>query len=275
MEAGIDVMKNQVIRYISTERVEFYRLDGGELTYIRSTNATDASLKKYDKVILSKENYAEATLDKAAHDFNPDKEQFLFSSYSTLDITDLLCLPAQALPSEGGFHQVWASRQKLLEIKELIPKAQKFYPETYFLINPIFDKENLNGSEFKFQKLYFTPTSARRGTKVLPTFLFFCLFFGIAPWLLSHFLNNTQSKLYFQNQMEVLERFTRMTQSLKLPTVNSLNINNSLQTVTIQLARPIGETFSKDLDAYCSLDLCQITVEQDKIIFSTLSDVKK
>ena len=82
-----------VLRYISDETSELYKLRKGKLNFLKTGSIDGLLSKNLRLVILSDENFVTASIKIDDLNFTPDADQFLFSEKSILSVDDVLFNP--------------------------------------------------------------------------------------------------------------------------------------------------------------------------------------
>jgi len=268
-------MKKKIIRYISPDAIELYTLHRKRLEFIKSGRADSAELTNYHTVILSPQNYVKGEIEKSQLNFKPEKRQFLFSNYSALDPDDILFLPAKDDESSGTVQQIWVSQTKIQDILSLLPKAKKFYPDSYLNTDNATNEENLDGLNFTPGKeSYFVLSNNRTNKFISYSFIVLCFFVGVAPWFLGHVANVEPSKLLFQNHISLLDNLARMTEVINFPKVDELKINNTLNQLKLTFDSPLSNELLVQLNDYCSSNLCKISFDSQTLNLTIIEGSK-
>ena len=124
-----------VLRYISDEISELYKLRRGKLNFVKTGPIDSLLSKKFRLVILSKENFVSSSINIDNLNFTPDADQFLFSEKSIMSSDDILFNPPKKMERNKTWEQVWVSASKLKAISVKLPSAQKFFPENIAVEN--------------------------------------------------------------------------------------------------------------------------------------------
>jgi len=83
-----------VLRYISDEISELYKLRRGKLNFLKTGPIDSLLSKKFRLVILAKENFVSSSINIDDLNFTPDADQFLFSEKSIMSSWICACLAA-------------------------------------------------------------------------------------------------------------------------------------------------------------------------------------
>lgn len=255
-------MKKYIIRYIDETSAEIYQLRSGKLLFIKSLLNGAAVSVKYDAIILSPGNYAKAFISETQLNFTPEPSQFLFSDKSLLTADDVYCLPPTKIAGSNQWQQIWASKTKLAQIKLKFPSVEVLYPECAGLIGDPQDEQNLNNAIFQTKTQRFEMKKKNKYSYIFLLFSLLCCCLALAPWIISFQQSSKPAQQFFDNNVEVISRFSQLSGNVHLPRLTELKFNNSLNKVFIKAQVPLEDENWEQLKTYCIETGCILEVTE-------------
>lgn len=249
-------MKKHIIRYIDETSAEIYRLKSGKLLFIESLSNAATVNVKYDAIILSQGNYAKAFIPETQLSFTPEPSQFLFSDKSLLTADDVYCLPPTRITGSNQWQQIWASKAKLAQIKLKFPSVEVLYPECTGLIGDPQDQRNLNNAIFQTKTQRFEIQKQNKYSYIFMLFSLLCFCLALAPWIISVHQSSKPVQQLFDNNVEIISRFSQVSGKIRLPRLAELKFNNSLNKVFIKTQVPLEDETWEKLKTYCTENGC-------------------
>jgi len=251
-------MKKYIIRYVDETSVEIYQLRSGKLLFIKSLSNGAAVSVKYDAIILSPGNYAKAFISETQLNFTPEPSQFLFSDKSLLTAGDVYCLPPTKIAGSNQWQQIWASKTKLAQIKLQFPSVEVLYPECAGLIGDPQDERNLNNAIFQTKTQRFEMQKKNKYSYIFLLFSLLCSCLALFPWIISVHQSSKPVQQLFDNNVEIISRFSQVSGKIRLPRLAELKFNNSLNKVFIKTQVPLEDETWEQLKTYCTGNGCML-----------------
>jgi len=265
-----------VLRYISDDNSDLYKLKRGKLNFLKSGPVESLSSKKLKLVILSDEHYVTSAINIDNLNFTPDHDQFLFSEKSILSSNDVLFTSPRKVKKNKTWEQVWLSASKLETLSSKIPGNQKFFPESIAVKRKqvdAFDQKSittLDGIAVDLTKDFF---EVKSNHKQKPRFFLILgmVFLSALPWLpySSNFIFGTAEKIeLFDNSIRTLDIFLDLGSALSLPDLKGIEFNQTNDFFRINTKEDLGpnKALRDQIVNFCKLALC--AAEFDESLFT-------
>ena len=257
-----------VLRYISDETSELYKLRRGKLNFLKTGPIDSLLSKKFRLVILSKENFVSSSIKIDDLNFTPDTDQFLFSEKSIMSSEDILFNPPKKMERNKTWEQVWVSASKLKAISVKLPSAQKFFPENIAVENiPVegLDQSSSNTLDgFRFDtKTDFFDLKFSKKRKSQTFFILGMIFLSALPWLpfSSDFIFGPADEIrLFDNNIRTLDIFSELSGTLSLPDLKGLEFNqtNDLVRITTHEGFIFDKELKNQIEVFCEDSGCSV-----------------
>ena len=265
-----------VLRYISDEASELYKLRRGKLNFLKTGPIDGLLSKKLRLVILSNENFMSSYIKADELNFIPDEDQFLFSEKSILSAADVLFSPPKKINKNTTWQQVWVSASKLKAIAAKLPYAQKFFPESISVGSIQMDSGGqplngtLNGLSFNTKADFFDLKFSKK-RKPQTILILGMIFLSALPWMpySSDFIFGPTDEIkLFDNNIRTLDIFTQLSGSLSLPDLRGLEFNQTNDLIKIETNEDFifAEELRSQIEVFCETAFCSVEF-QDATIF--------
>ena len=252
-----------VLRYISDEASELYKLRRGKLNFLKAGPIDSLLSKKFRLVILSKENFVSSSIKISDLNFTPDTDQFLFSEKSIMSSEDILFNPPKKMERNKTWEQVWVSASKLKAISVKLPSAQKFFPENIAVEGLDQSSSNtLDGFRFDTKTDFFDLKFSKK-RKSQSFFILGMMFLSALPWLpfSSDFIFGPAEEIsFFDNNIRTLDIFAELSGTLSLPDLKGLEFNqtNDLIRITAHEGFIFDKELKDQIEAFCEASGCSV-----------------
>ena len=265
-----------VLRYISDEASELYKLRRGKLNFLKTESIDGLLSKKLRLVILSKENFMSSSIKVDDLNFTPDEDQFLFSEKSILSAADVIFSPPKKINKNTTWQQAWVSASKLKAIGAKLPHAQKFFPESIAVGSIQMDgggqplSSTLDGRSFDTKANYFDLKFSKK-RKPQTILILGMIFLSALPWMpySSDFIFGPTDEIkLFDNNIRTLDIFTQLSGSLSLPDLRGLEFNQTNDLIKIETNEDFifAEELRSQIEVFCETAFCSVEF-QDATIF--------
>ena len=265
-----------VLRYISDEASELYKLRRGKLNFLKTESIDGLLSKKLRLVILSKENFMSSSIKVDDLNFTPDEDQFLFSEKSILSAADVIFSPPKKINKNIAWQQAWVSASKLKAIGAKLPHAQKFFPESIAVGSIQMDgggqplSSTLDGRSFDTKANYFDLKFSKK-RKPQTILILGMIFLSALPWMpySSDFIFGPTDEIkLFDNNIRTLDIFTQLSGSLSLPDLRGLEFNQTNDLIKIETNEDFifAEELRSQIEVFCETAFCSVEF-QDATIF--------
>ena len=265
-----------VLRYISDESSELYKLRRGKLSFLKTGPTYSLLSKKFRLVILSKENFLSSSIKINDLNFTPDTDQFLFSEKSIISSDDILFNPPKKMERNKTWEQVWVSASKLKAISAKLPCAQKFFPENIAVESIQMDaidqssSNTLDGLKFD-KKTDFFDLKFSKKRKSQTFFILGMIFLSALPWLpfSSDFIFGPAEEMrLYDNSIRTLDIFSELSGTLSLPDLKGLEFNqtNDLIRITTNEGFIFDKELKNKIEAFCEASACSVDFWETGII---------
>lgn len=265
-----------VLRYISDEASELYKLRRGKLNFLKTESIDGLLSKKLRLVILSKENFMSSSIKVDDLNFTPDEDQFLFSEKSILSAADVIFSPPKKINKNIAWQQAWVSASKLKAIGAKLPHAQKFFPESIAVGSIQADgsgqplSSTLDGCSFDTKANYFDLKFSKK-RKPQTILILGMIFLSALPWMpySSDFIFGPTDEIeLFDNSIRTLDIFTQLSGSLSLPDLRGLEFNQTNDLIKIETNEDFifAEELRSQIEVFCETAFCSVEF-QDATIF--------
>ena len=257
-----------VLRYISDEISELYKLQRGKLNFLKTGPIDSLLSKKFRLVILSQENFVSSSINVDDLNFTPDADQFLFSEKSIMSSDDILFNPPKKMERNKTWEQVWVSASKLKAIGAKLPYAQKFFPENIAVESIHVDgleqssDNTLDGFSFDTKTDFFDLKFSKK-RKSQTFFILGMIFLSALPWLpfSSDFIfGSTDEIRLFDNNIRTLDIFSELSGTLSLPDLKGLEFNqtNDLVRITTHEGFIFDKELKNQIEVFCEDSGCSV-----------------
>ena len=265
-----------VLRYISDDTSELYKLRGGKLNFLKTVSIDSLSSKKIRLVILSNENFVSSSIKINALNFTPDADQFLFSEKSILSADDVIFNPPKKIDENKTWQQVWVSSSKLKAVGVKLPYAQKFFPESVAVESIQMDgfgqpsNSTLDGRSFDIKADFFDLKFSKK-RKPQTILILGMIFLSALPWLpySSDFIFGSTYKIeFYDNSIRTLDIFSELSASLSLPDFKGLEFNQTNDLIKIKTNEDFifNEELRGQLEIFCEKAFCSVEFQDATII---------
>ena len=265
-----------VLRYISDETSELYKLRRGKLNFLQAGPIDSLLSKKLRVVILSNENFVSSSIKIDDLKFIPDADQFLFSEKSILSADDVLFCPPKKIDENKTWQQVWVSASRLSAIGAKLPYVQKFFPESIAVediqmggvdqpVNSTLDRRSFDAKADFFD---FKNSKKRKPQIIL---IFGMILLSALPWLpysSDYIFGSTYEIDLFDNSITTLNIFSDLSSSLSLPDLKGLEFNQTNDLIRIKINENFifDEELKGQIEAFCETAFCSIEFQDATII---------
>jgi hypothetical protein len=257
-----------VLRYISDETSELYKLRRGKLNFLKTGPINSLLSKKFRLVILSKENFVSSLINVDDLNFTPDADQFLFSEKSIMSPEDILFNPPKKMERNKTWEQVWVSASKLKALSAKLPYAQKFFPENIAVESISVEgldqssSNTLDGFRFDTKTDFFDLKFSKK-RKPQTILILGMIFLSALPWLpySSDFIFGPTDEIeLFDNSIRTLDIFSELSASLSLPDLKGLQFNqtNDLIRITTNEGFIFDKELKDQIEAFCEASGCSV-----------------
>ena len=265
-----------VLRYISDETSELYKLRRGKLNFLQAGPIDSLLSKKLRVVILSNENFVSSSIKIDDLKFIPDADQFLFSEKSILSTDDVLFCPPKKIEENQTWQQVWVSASRLSAIGAKLPYVPKFFPESIAVEDtqmggvdqPV--NSTLDGLSFDAKADFFDLKNSKK-RKPQITLILGMIFLSALPWLpySSDFIfGPTDEVKLFDNGIRTLNIFSELSASLSLPDLKGLEFNHTNDLIRIKSNEDFifDEEIRSQIEVFCETALCSVEFQNGSIM---------
>ena len=265
-----------VLRYISDETSELYKLRRGKLNFLKTGSIDSLLSKKLKLVVLSNENFVSSSIKIDELNFIPDKDQFLFSEKSILSVDDVLFSPPKKIDENKTWQQVWVSASKLKAIGAKFPHVQKFFPESIAVkgtqMGGVGQPTNstLDGRSFDAKADFFDLKNSKK-RKPQTILILGMIFLSVLPWLpySSDFIFGPTDEIeLFNNSIRTLNIFSDLSSSLSLPDLKGLEFNQTNDLIRIKTNENFifDEELRDQIEVFCETAFCSVEFQDATII---------
>ncbi len=265
-----------VLRYISDDTSELYKLRRGKLNFLKTVSIDSLSSKKIRLVILSNENFVSSSIKINALNFTPDADQFLFSEKSILSADDVLFKPPKKIDENKTWQQVWVSSSKLKAVGVKLPYAQKFFPESVAVESIQMDgfgqpsNSTLDERSFDIKADFFDLKFSKK-RKPQTILILGMIFLSALPWLpySSDFIfGPTDEVKLFDNGIRTLNIFSELSASLSLPDLKGLEFNQTNDFIRIKTNEDFvfDDELRDQIEVFCETVFCSVEFQDATII---------
>ena len=265
-----------VLRYISDEISELYKLRRGKLNFLKTGPIDSLLSKKFRLVILAKENFVSSSINIDDLNFTPDADQFLFSEKSIMSSDDILFNPPKKMERNKTWEQVWVSASRLKALGAKLPYAQKFFPENIAVESIQVDgadqpfNNTLDGLKFDTKTDFFDLKFSKK-RKSQTFFIFGMIFLSALPWLpfSSEFIFGPADEMrLYDNSIRTLDIFSELSSTLSLPDLKGLEFNqtNDLIRITTNEGFIFDKELKNKIEAFCEASACSVEFWETGII---------
>ena len=265
-----------VLRYISDETSELYKLRRGKLNFLKTGSVDSLLSKKLRLVILSKENFVSSSIKIDDLNFTPDADQFLFSEKSILSADDVLFSPPKKIEENQTWQQVWVSVSKLKSIGSKLSYAQKFFPESIAVESIQMDgvgqpsNSTLDGRSFDTKADFFDLKFSKK-RKPQTILILGMIFLSALPWLpySSDFIFGPADEIeLFDNSIRTLDIFSELSANLSLPDLKGLEFNHTNDLIRIKSNEDFifDEELRSQIEVFCETAFCSVEFQDATII---------
>ena len=265
-----------VLRYISDEISELYKLRRGKLNFVKTGPVDSLLSKKFRLVILAKENFVSSSINIDDLNFTPDADQFLFSEKSIMSSDDILFNPPKKMERNKTWEQVWVSASRLQALGAKLPYAQKFFPENIAVESIQIDgadqpfNNTLDGLKFDTKTDFFDLKFSKK-RKSQTFFIFGMIFLSALPWLpfSSEFIFGPVEEMrLYDNSIRTLDIFSELSSTLSLPDLKGLEFNqtNDLIRITTNEGFIFDKELKNKIEAFCEASACSVEFWETGIV---------
>ncbi len=265
-----------VLRYISDQTSELYKLRRGKLNFLKTGSVDSLLSKKFRLVILSDENFVSSSIKMDDLNFTPDADQFLFSEKSILSVDDVLFNPPKKIQENETWQQVWVSASKLKAIGAKLPYAEKFFPESVAVESIQMDgvgqpsSSTLDGLSFDTKADFFDLKFSKQ-RKPQTILILGMIFLSALPWLpySSDFIFGPADEIQlFDNSIRTIDIFSELSASLSLPDLKGLEFNQTNDLIRIKTNEDFifDEELRGQIEVFCETAFCSVDFQDATII---------